>query len=339
VAAPAAPQVSFGNYVGTLFADGKMLQAESVYGEWQRRLPPSSLSISFPALFMYSRGQLDSAETYWRGRMTDPNLSTRISAIANLSSFALLHGRLREADSLARSARTMSAAMRGVPVNPFNDSVSKASGVIWFLNENERGVRMLDAVLLRTPLRTLPDEPSAYLNVATAYALAGRPDKARAVMTQYDHEVHDARFRTLAEPAWHQVLGEIALAEKRPLDAVREFWRSDSLSDGPDGDCYFCKDVLLGRAYDLANMPDSAIAHFERYLGAKYPGRLGIDDQNLPAVYKRLGELYDARGDTQRAASHYMAFINLWKNADPELQPRVKDTKDRLARLPGVAGR
>jgi hypothetical protein len=56
-------------------------------------------------------------------------------------------------------------------------------------------------------------------------------------------------------------------------------------------------------------------------------------------VYKRLGELYDARGDTQRAASHYMAFINLWKNADPELQPRVKDTKDRLARLPGVAGR
>lgn len=74
-------------------------------------------------------------------------------------------------------------------------------------------------------------------------------------------------------------------------------------------------------------------------MSAKYPGRLGIDNVHLAAVHKRLDELYDAKGDTQRAASHYVAFINLWRNADPELQPRVQDAKNRLARLPGVAGR
>jgi hypothetical protein len=32
----------------------------------------------------------------------------------------------------------------------------------------------------------------------------------------------------------------------------------------------------------------------------------------------------------------YRAFIELWKNADTELQPRVNDARQRLARLAPV---
>jgi len=35
----------------------------------------------------------------------------------------------------------------------------------------------------------------------------------------------------------------------------------------------------------------------------------------------------------QKAASRYTKFIELWKNADPELQPHVRPLKERLARL------
>ena len=42
-------------------------------------------------------------------------------------------------------------------------------------------------------------------------------------------------------------------------------------------------------------------------------------------------------GNTEKAIENYRAFIELWKNADPELQPRVADAKRRLARL-GAAG-
>ena len=38
-------------------------------------------------------------------------------------------------------------------------------------------------------------------------------------------------------------------------------------------------------------------------------------------------------GNTVKAIENYRAFIELWKNADPELQPRVTDAKRRLARL------
>jgi hypothetical protein len=51
--------------------------------------------------------------------------------------------------------------------------------------------------------------------------------------------------------------------------------------------------------------------------------------------YHRLGELYEAKGDRTNAARFYSAFVELWKNADPELQPRVAETRRKLALLQG----
>jgi tetratricopeptide (TPR) repeat protein len=53
----------------------------------------------------------------------------------------------------------------------------------------------------------------------------------------------------------------------------------------------------------------------------------------LAGMYKRLGELYEAKGDREKAVGHYLKFVELWKNADPELQPKVAAVKQRLARL------
>jgi hypothetical protein len=54
-----------------------------------------------------------------------------------------------------------------------------------------------------------------------------------------------------------------------------------------------------------------------------------------PTVYRRLGELYEHRGEHDRAAEFYGNFIDLWTDADPELQPQVEEVKQRLARLVG----
>ena len=50
-------------------------------------------------------------------------------------------------------------------------------------------------------------------------------------------------------------------------------------------------------------------------------------------VEKRLGELYEARADTARATEHYGRFVDQWKDADPELQPRVADARRRMDAL------
>jgi len=53
-------------------------------------------------------------------------------------------------------------------------------------------------------------------------------------------------------------------------------------------------------------------------------------------THRRLAELYEAKGDTAKAVEQYRAFIELWKNADPDLQPRVTEAKRRLAQLTPV---
>jgi tetratricopeptide (TPR) repeat protein len=88
-------------------------------------------------------------------------------------------------------------------------------------------------------------------------------------------------------------------------------------------------------------MPDSAVATLERFIATPFWNRLDprADPANLAGAYKRLGELYEARGDKQKAASYYTKFVELWKDADPELQPKVAEVKRRLARLSDVEKR
>ena len=50
-------------------------------------------------------------------------------------------------------------------------------------------------------------------------------------------------------------------------------------------------------------------------------------------VLQRLGEMYEAKGNVDKAITHYQAFVELWKSADPELQPRVRDVRGRIERL------
>jgi eukaryotic-like serine/threonine-protein kinase len=97
--------------------------------------------------------------------------------------------------------------------------------------------------------------------------------------------------------------------------------------------CAICEMPLLARAYDLDGKPDSAIAVYERYVHTPLLERSGADGLFLAGVHKRLGELYEAREQRDKAVQHYRTFIDLWKDADPELQPRVTDARQRVAAL------
>jgi len=57
------------------------------------------------------------------------------------------------------------------------------------------------------------------------------------------------------------------------------------------------------------------------------PGHVGLR--------RRLGELYEARGDRAKAGDYYARLVDLWKDADPELQPIVADARAALKRLRG----
>jgi hypothetical protein len=61
--------------------------------------------------------------------------------------------------------------------------------------------------------------------------------------------------------------------------------------------------------------------------------RLYLTSLTLAPGLKRLGELYEAKGDRKKATEYYSKFVEVWKDADPELQPGVKEIRGRMARL------
>jgi tetratricopeptide (TPR) repeat protein len=125
--------------------------------------------------------------------------------------------------------------------------------------------------------------------------------------------------------------GEIALAGANYPAALR-FFRAAAV--GPDGAaCNACGEYNIGRVYDRMGQPDSALAHFNAYLAEPPVRRINIDWAALAGIQKRLGELYDAKGDTTNAVKHYAAFTDLWKDADPDLQPVVTTVKKRMGEL------
>jgi eukaryotic-like serine/threonine-protein kinase len=120
----------------------------------------------------------------------------------------------------------------------------------------------------------------------------------------------------------------VAVAEGRVRDGINGYraWYEE-------GDCSACALYDLARAYERAGERDSALAVYERAVTT--PGFTLLFDEvlTLGPTYKRLGELYEERGDVVKALDYYGRLVDLWKNADPELQPAVRDVRQRLARL------
>ncbi|CAN5368735.1 hypothetical protein BH09GEM1_BH09GEM1_26860 [soil metagenome] len=100
-----------------------------------------------------------------------------------------------------------------------------------------------------------------------------------------------------------------------------------SLGNARMGKCVVCADRPLALVYDGRGDRDRAIAAFER------TQILAPSDENRGPVLRRLGELYEARGDVRNAIDRFQRFVTLRKRADPELQPQVAEVRKKIALL------
>jgi tetratricopeptide (TPR) repeat protein len=203
---------------------------------------------------------------------------------------------------------------------------------IVFFKHPAVAVRTLDQALAQTPLESTGWFPSRLsLRVAALYAQAGRADKAKELLEAYDRTVKDTAQRQRDQSGRDSALAFVALAEQRPRDALAAFRRSERRADGYVDMCAVCAEPGIGLAFDRAALPDSAIAAFEHFVNGPGVHRRVVDAWNLHWVLRRLGELHEARGDRADAVKYYQMFVDLWRNADPELQPTVREVTRRLS--------
>jgi tetratricopeptide (TPR) repeat protein len=160
------------------------------------------------------------------------------------------------------------------------------------------------------------------------YTLAGDSDRARELLTEFEATL-DPDLELCNRAALSRARGLIALADDRPSEAIRQFRLWDQATD-----CTICVLPYLGRAYELGGEPDSAIAMYEGYVETPWLFRRDrLDARHLARTYERLGSLYAERGDTVKAIHYYGRLVELWKDADPELQPRVEAARRAIEAL------
>jgi tetratricopeptide (TPR) repeat protein/tRNA A-37 threonylcarbamoyl transferase component Bud32 len=321
------------NLINVLMNQGKRAAVDSMMQLEAKRVPNSATYAFHVTNIPYNDGKYDRTEQLLDSiHRTTTNLETRAGASLGVAELLAVRGKIREAERRYQQGISESAEL-GNPSPAVYDSANLAVLDAWFRNQGPRAAARLDAALAAHPLASLAQEDRPYGLLVRVYSAAGRPDRARAVLADFSG-LTDSSFVRRRGPMMHQALGEIALAERRYADAVAEFRRGDIDADGrPTGGEPLRIHFNLGRAFDLLNQPDSAIAHFETYTQTPDFSRLDTDVDALAGIEKRLGELYDAKGDREKAISHFSKFVELWKNADPDLQPAVADAKRRLARL------
>jgi tetratricopeptide (TPR) repeat protein len=321
--------ISIGNTYEMQVNQGKMKEAEETLAKWAAMSRTNVMGRRLGMHFM--KGEYDAQRRLADSLAKSTDAGTRQNGANSLATLALLGGQLRERARLRTAYGILPTRAGGIA----NDVAFEAA----MRGPSPALVTRLDSAVAATRFADIPQVDRQYFSIATAYARLGKPAQANAMVARYRAEMTDTSLRRVQEPDLQNVIAEVAIAEGKPLDAVAAFRRGDIGFDGaPANECNVCLPLNLARAYDAAAQPDSAIANFERYLTTSFVARgaTALDPLNAPLIHERLGQLYEAKGDAQKAAEHYGKFVELWKNADPELQPRVRAAQERLRKLTPV---
>ncbi|MFI5230221.1 MAG: protein kinase [Gemmatimonadales bacterium] len=334
VAASPTTVVAYGNLTSALSEQGKVDAADSAMTAQARASGNNPRITIGRASLLFVEGKYDSTMRFVDS-IADANpgiADVERTRVGVASSVAMVHGRI--AEGLRLSSRLATADAQAISRRALLDaSFDSAMIDLWYHDSKAAALARIEAGLKRTPMDSFPPLERPYTDLAEVYALAGRPDLARAALASFDRIASTFPASTV-ELVHHAIASSIALAEHRYADAAREAKAADV------GTCTTCMLPALALAYDAARQPDSAIAVLTRYVeSTAILNRFETDKIFLAGSYKRLGELWDAKGDREKAAHYYTKFIELWKNADPDLQPQVTEVRKKLQRLGDLEGR
>jgi tRNA A-37 threonylcarbamoyl transferase component Bud32/tetratricopeptide (TPR) repeat protein len=338
IAVQPANQSAMSNLLGVLTDQGKLAAVDSVIAEARKRFPAATTFNQAAINRLLLDGRLDEAAKALDSAKAKGDPRSPSWAVGRLAGLAFDRGRLRESRELALQSRGIDSA-RGQP----QPAVFMAAGMLNALQDirapYDAQLKAFDDAVEKAKIDEWPLSDRPYLWFAELNAKVGRTDRARAWIAKYDAAIgHDTALKRWDTPDVQHVQYHMALSERRWSEAADLIRKSDRRPDGPASACTTCLQTELIDLFATAGLPDSALAIYAEYrrspIGSR--PRQGPDREMGAARIEALAKMFDAKGDTANAVVQYREFIELWKNADPELQPRIAAARDRLAQLTPV---
>ena len=314
------------NLLESLIGQSRFEAADSLLLQWARQNPTAGNRYPGGFRLAFAEGDYPKARLWADSVSGSAQVGFQALGRQQRASLATLAGRPAEAERFGRESIEINRR-RGAIANAYVTASLVFGSDAWLRNQPEVARRRMDSLLAALPFDSLPPSNRPYLTLAEFYAQAGDLARAKRFYQTWEQAL-PATVRD-HEPQRYQSQGLIALGENRPRDAIAAF-RSFQEFDG----CRVCWQWEIGQAYEELRLPDSARVAYEQLVTLPEPGTSGRQF-SLALALQRLGELAETRGDKKAAVNYYTRLLDLRRQAEPELQPQVKEIKRRIADLSG----
>ena len=315
--------IHYGNAIDSQIYQGKLEEAEATVAAMALQIPETPRHLEWGAYLasaqhdhertadlLFELRQREARSLFWRAFTSDL-----------LASLMANSGRLREAQERYADAIDTNEE-RDLPDQYLQSALNLARLQARFDDDPSAALQTMARAFEQIPLAELDPLDRPYVDAVRFYAEVGQLDRAKELVA--DFVASSASTIGNAESSLHWMSGSVALAEGRYEEAI------DELSRIREYYCRNCGLPELARAYDGSGQPDSTVAVYERFVAPGSSFRIFTDQGELGPAYERLGQLYDEKGDHEKAAEYYAKFVELWRDADAELQPRVEAAQARL---------
>jgi tetratricopeptide (TPR) repeat protein len=234
-------------------------------------------------------------------------------------------GRIREAQRL-NALVLESERQRGATGGDRNALFFQALNRATFFGDSAGAVALLDSALKVDPWERSAPRDRDYLLYGMAASASHRPDVMGRALDQLRRD-DPGQPLPFGGPALLLLEGQALAIQGKYADAIAAFRRGDvGLSLNPT--------AIIATTFDQAGQKDSAIVYYERIVSKAMTSMWTSTDARYGQhARRRLGELYEERGEFDKAYDMYASFVRTWKNADPELQPAVATIRVRMNRL------
>ncbi len=278
--------------------------------------------------FMLVRmGKGREAEEAFKTMVAQPENWKRSKGYRSLALLQMYQGKYTAAQENLKQAVGLNKSMKGT-LSEFRDRLFLATN---FLKKGQIAAFDKEMAAAEKIHAGTKIEPFFLARFGTLYARANRIREARRILDALKSRFGDLlavsginRSDKGDQAAFYRLEGEIEMAKGNYEEALGSFGmiadlRESQLEDG------------LALAYLESGDLDKAIRQYKAFLLKDALG--GEAQEPWILAHYQLGRLLEKKGDGAEAAKAYGQFIEIWRDADPDLA-EVADARKRLAALP-----
>jgi serine/threonine protein kinase/tetratricopeptide (TPR) repeat protein len=300
--------IGYWNLAEAQIALGKFAAADSTIARFADRIPESALRRTIVLFVRYAKRDLDGVEQFLSSPSAQGLATPRANCIVDW-----WRGRLRKLGPACNGGAGQSVRALG-EFRLTGDTTLAHAGYAPFLatTSTARGL----------------DDYGA--NIALL-AEVGHVREAKSMYEEWRarSNVFDQSLR--AESSY--AVGAIAAAEGQWDRAATAFLAYNAAPMPTAVHVYSRGLPEAANAMDRLGKSDSAIVLYERAFSSRSMTGGRLEATWYGPALQKLGDLYDAKGDRAKAAGNYMKFVQLYRDADPEIAAQVRNVKAKLAKL------